>query len=84
MQAIPNESFSRNLHAINLLASHSPRNRLISNRLLLNHLLCKFSLWPPHNNPLTHPSTAKGMAGGGGWMNKQRTKGDQGSSPKML
>jgi hypothetical protein len=67
------ESYSRNLNAINLLTSRSQRNRLIPNRLLLNHPLCKFSLWPPHNNQLTHQSTAKGDGRGRGRRNSDQT-----------
>jgi hypothetical protein len=51
---------------MNILANRSQRNRMIPNHLLINHLLCKFSLWPPHNNPLTTNLTPRGMAGGGG------------------
>jgi hypothetical protein len=61
---------------MNILANRIPRNRLIPNHLPLNHLLCKFSLWPPHNNPLTPPSAAKGGWQGEG-VKKKRINGER-------
>ena len=55
------------------MTSRNQHNRLIPNRLHLNRLLCELSLWPPHNNQLTPPSTARGGWQGGG----ERTKSDQ-------
>jgi hypothetical protein len=69
MQATSNQYLARNSPRMNILANRSPRNRMIPNHLLLNHLLCKFSLWPPHNNPLKHQSTAKGDGRGRGRTN---------------